>query len=297
MSDQVISFVADVSYLNHAKSVMVNCRRQGGWQGDFCLISPGACDTADIERRGIHVLHVADASWDFLVKFHAFTPYFRRWQQALCLDLDIMVQGPLQRVFDDLTPRLPAIMADLEDGPIMGGLKQFDPKADEHGAIFADIERRFPFVNQRMFNAAFLFYSPASMPDDTLDQLRALSNELAVINPQNADQMILNLLLWPRMQLAGKNSICFFGADWPCNRVASEFRQWRGDEEPVVLHYTRWLAPWIVKQQPTGAALQGLLDLGLTPETGGYQCHRLGRVCHELYQENLAAFEAEFPIL
>ena len=99
MSEQVISFVADESYLPHAKSVMVNCRRQGGWQGDFCLISPGDCDTSDIERRRIHVLHVADASWDFLVKFHAFTPYFRRWQQALCLDLDIMVQGPLQRVF------------------------------------------------------------------------------------------------------------------------------------------------------------------------------------------------------
>jgi hypothetical protein len=57
------------------------------------------------------------------------------------------------------------------------------------------------------------------------------------------------------------------------------------------------MAPWIVKEQPTGASLKALLDLGLTPETGGYQNHRLGVVCHEHYQTNLAAFDTEFPII
>jgi lipopolysaccharide biosynthesis glycosyltransferase len=238
------------------------------------------CATSDIERRGIHVLHVPDASWDFLVKFHAFTPFFRRWKQSLCLDLDIVVQGPLQKIFDGLGPRLPAILGDLEDGSILGGLKQFDPKANEHAIIYEDIERRFPYVTQRMMNAGFLFYDPASMPDDTIDRLRALANEFAVINPQNADQMLLNLLLYQRMELAGKDYVCFFGCDYECNRVFSEFRKWRGDEVPVILHYTRWHAPWIKK----------------TRDAGGYEVFRLGRIARELYLENLAAFEQEFPI-
>ena len=297
MSDQVISFVADAAYLPHAKSVMVNCRRQGGWQGDFCLISPGACDTSDIERRGIHVLHVPDGQWSYLVKFWAFSPFFRRWKRALAIDLDVMIQGQLEPLFQTLGARLPKIQADLEDGTIIAGLRHWDPQREQHEAIFQEIERRFPWAKERMFNAAFLFYEPAAMEDNMIEQLQWLAEEFAVINPAAADQMVLNLLLWPRMELAGKDWICFFGQDWPGNRVASEFRKWRGDEEPKILHYTGSMAPWIVKYPPTGAALQGLIDLGLPLEAGGYQCHRLGRVCHELYAENLAAFEKEFPIL
>ena len=297
MSDRVISFVADAGYLNHAKAFMVNARRQGGWSGDFCMIAPGEHDCSDLERRGIFVHRVPGVSWSYLVKFQAFAPYFRRWKQALAIDLDVLVQGPLGPMFDALGVRLPKIQADLEDGPIIGGLRQWDPQRDEHEAIFQDIERRFPHVKERMFNAAFLFYEPAAMPDDTIERLQSLADEFKAINPAAADQMVLNLLLWPQMELAGKDWICFFGQDWPGNRVASEFRKWRGDEEPKILHYTGSMAPWIVKYPPTGAALQGLIDAGLPLETGGYQCHRLGRVCHELYAENLAAFEMEFPIL
>lgn len=297
MSENVIAFVADANYLNHAKAFMVNARRQGGWRDDFCLIASGAQDTSDIERRGIFVCPVPGEQWDFLVKFHAFDPFFHRWKKALCIDLDVIVQGPLQKIFDGLGPRLPKIQADVEDGTTIAALRHWDPKAAEHEATFAEIERRFPHCTQRMFNAAFLFYQPDSMPVDTRAKLLALHEEFRDVNPTNADQMLLNLLLHDRMELAGKDFICFFGMDWHCNRIPSEFRRWRGDEEPVILHYCRWAAPWIIKEQPTGAALQGLLDLGLTPETGGYQCHRLGRVCHELYAENLAAFDKEFPVI
>lgn len=284
MSDQVITFVADANYLNHAKSFMVNCRRQGGWKADFCMIAPGVQDTSDLQRRGIFVCPVPGEQWDFTVKFWAFTPFFHRWKMAFCSDLDVMVQGPLQKLFDGMGPRLPKIMADLEDGPTLGAIKYWDPKAEEHPEVFEEIARRFPHVvKERMFNAAFIFYQPDSFSDDILDQLRALNEEFKVANPTNADQMLLNLLLYDRMELAGKDYFCFFGMDYPQNRIPSEFRRWRGDEEPVVLHFTRWQAPWIEKP---------LTD----PEMGGYRCHRLGRICHELYAENLAAFETEFPI-
>lgn len=296
MSENVITFVANGPYLNHARAFMVNARREGGYLGDFCLITPSDTPEIDFEQRGIHVFRAPVQGWNYLMKFWAFDPYFRRWKRALAIDLDVIVQGPLEPLFETLGARLPKIQADLEDGTTINGLRYWDPKAAEHEAVFQEIERRFPWVKERMFNAAFLFYEPAAMEDDTVERLHALAAEFTVINPAAADQMVMNLLLWNRMELAGKDAICFFGHDWPKNRVASDFRKWRGDEAPAILHYCGSMAPWIVKEQPTGAALQGLLDLGLTPETGGYQCHRLGRVCHELYQTNLAVFETEFPI-
>ncbi len=150
--------------------------------------------------------------------------------------------------------------------------------------MYADLPRRFPHVTKRMFNAAFIFYAPASLPLDIREQLLALNEEFKAINPTNADQMLLNLLLYDRMEEAGKDCITFFGNDDPGGRVASEYRGWRGDEIPAVLHYTRWHAPWVEKRL-------------LNPETGGYRNHRLGRICHELYAENLAAFEEVFPIV
>ena len=286
MTNQVISFVADDSYLDHAKSVMVNCRRQGEWTGDFCMISPAGCAGSDFEARGIHVLRVPDGGWDFMVKFHAFTPYFHQWDQAFCIDLDVMVQGNLQSLFDGLTPRLPSILCHLEDGSILDGLKYWDERSgdgpDAHPEVYREIERRFPHVAEQMFNMAFIFYQPSSMPADTMAQLRALHEEFKVVNPSNADQMLINLHLYHRLAEAGKDFFCFFGSDDLGSRVASEHRGWRGDEVPIILHYTRWHAPWIVKP---------LLD----PEMGGYRNTRLNRICHELYAENLAAFEEVFP--
>lgn len=296
MSTQVITFVANSAYLPHAKSFMVNARRQGGWTGDFCMIAPGDQDCSDLERRGIFVYRVPGVNWSYLVKFQAFAPYFRRWKQALAIDLDVLVQGPLQPMFDALGARLPKIQADLEDGPIIGGLRLWDPQRDEHEAIFQDIERRFPHVKERMFNAAFLFYEPSAMPDDTIDRLQALADEFKAINPAAADQMVLNLLLWPQMELAGKDWICFFGCDRPQNRVPSEFRKWRGDEHPTIVHYCGAHAPWVVKRALEPHEKQQLIAIGCEQEMGGYSNDRLGVVCHELYARNLAAFDQEFPV-
>lgn len=288
MASDVVIMVADAMYLDHAKYAMVNFRRQGQWTGDFCVISPGACDTSDLERRGIIVLHVPDAQWDFMVKFHAFTEFFHRWERALCVDVDIMVQGPVQKIFDGLGPRLPSMFASLEDGPIIDGLRYWDKTSgegpDAHPEVYTALEAKYPHVTKRMFNMGILFYSPKSMPPSTMAELRAVDREFKKANPTNADQMLVNLHLYDRLVDAPKDYWCFFGCDYPENRVASEFRKWRGDEEPVILHYTRWHAPWIVKRL-------------LSPEMGGYRNHRLGRLCHELYAENLAAFPEVFPVL
>ncbi len=289
MAKQVITFVADDAYLDHARYAIVNCRRQGKWAGDFCIISPSNCEgVTDFEERGINVLRIPVTEWSFLIKFHLFTSYFHRWEQCLCLDLDIMVQGELQPLFDRLSKEPSRIFCPFEDGDTLIALKRWDeiegdgPEA--HPEVYEALELRYPHVKSRMHNASFIFYSPKSIPAGTKDALYAVHEEFKVINPSNADQMILNLHLYDLLKEADKNCCCFFGCDEPCNRIASEYRGWIGDEIPAILHYTRWHAPWIVKV---------IYDDGA--EMGGYQNRRLGRLCHELYAENLAAFNKEFP--
>jgi len=293
--NQVICFVADQNYFDHAKYVLVNCKRQGGWKGDFCIITPGG-GASDFQHRGIHVYEVK-GSWDFMVKFHAFTPFFHRWDECLLLDLDIVVQGPLQKVFDGLRSRLPKLLANQEDGDTLSALKHWDEKREEHTDAYLRVQELYPHVTNKMFNMAILFFRPKSLPPDTQERLRQLHEEFKEINPTCADQMLVNLLLYDQLEEAGKDYWTFMGNDWPCNRVKSVGRGWRGDEEPVILHYTRWMAPWIVKYPPEGDALKGLLALGLPPETGGYRNHRLNVVCHEFYAECVKAFNEEFPIV
>lgn len=288
MANDVILMVADSGYFDHAKYVLVNCRKEGGWTGDFSIISPESSDASDFARRGIDVLSVPDAQWSFLTKFWAFTEHYHRWNRALCVDLDIMVQGSLQKVFDGLSPRLPNILCDLEDGDTIGALRYFDPKRDEHGEIYARLQDRYPHVSgKRMFNAAFIFYEPRSMPATTREDLLAVHEEFREINPTNADQMIMNMVLYNRVVEAGKDYFCFFGFDYPENRIPSEFRGWLGNEVPSILHYTNSMAPWHVKYICHSPA----------PNTqpGGYQNHRLGRISHELYAERLSQFDEVFP--
>ena len=287
MPKDVIVMVADEAYAEHCKSLLVNFHRQGDWEGDFCIIAPGDSTwTADLEARGIDVLHVPDSDWDFMVKFYAFTPYFHKWDRALCVDIDIMVQGNIKKIFDGLGPQLPSIMCNVEDGPILGGLKYWDSQAGDgpeaHPEVYERLEARFPHVTERMYNMAFIFYEPASMPPETMDELRAINEEFKEANPTNADQMLVNLHLYSRIKEAGKDYFCFFGFDYPENRIKADSRGWRGDEVPSILHYCRWQAPWIVKEFSD-------------PAPGGYLNHRLDRECHELYSENLAAFDEEFP--
>ncbi len=291
MSKQVITFVADGAYLDHARYALVNCRRQGGWVGDFCIVSPKNCEgLGDFEQRGVHVLRVPVDEWSFLIKFHLFTPYFGQWQQCLCLDLDIMVQALLQPVFDRLSEEPSRIFCPFEEGDTLVSLKQWDEIAGEgpeaHLEVYKLVEKTYPHVRNRMYNASFLFYTPRGLPDGLKDELYAVHERFKVINPSNADQMILNLHLYDRLKEADKNCTCFFGCDEPGNRVVSEYRGWDGTEVPVILHYTRWHAPWIEKYIYPG-----------NDEMGGYQNCRLGCICHELYAENLASFEEEFPIL
>lgn len=317
MSDQAIVFVADAKFLPHTKSLAVNCRRQGEFTGDFLWIVPDdtfAPNVYDLTSRGAAVLPVADRG--FLMKFNLFHPYLKRWRQVLFLDADCMVQRPLSLIFEQLDAAQPLhdtdgrtpILADREEMPAFMAWQTWDPDHEAHGmrvevqpdtskkaivtpgTIYGRLSERYPHVlTERMWNTSMVAWHPGDIPDDTVDQLRALQAEFGECNrPEKGgtDQQIIDLLLHHRIRLMPRKLICYFGLDCKPDehqnsRVASVGRGWDGTEFPAVVHYARWYAPWNVKAS----------------NAEGYANDRIGSgvVCYDFYQQNLADFETVFP--
>jgi hypothetical protein len=304
MSDQVIVFVADEKFLPHVPSIAVNCRREGEFKGDFLLIHPDDLDVSDFMRRGFVSLPVPDRG--FLMKFDLFHPFLKVWKQAMFLDCDCIVLKPLSMIFDqlnriDLVDGTLPILADRDDGPSFSAWQQWDTDHEQHGlrtekqdralraivepgSVYAMIAERFPaFLTERMWNTSVLAWEPLSVPDDTVDQLRALQAEFAECNRPDkggTDQQVIDLLLHHHIRPMPNKLCCWWGLNEAANRIPSEYRGWDGTETPSVIHLGRWYAQWIEK----------------TPPMDAYYNDVLGVICHEFYQRNLADFDTVFPI-
>ncbi len=295
MSDSVIVIVANESYIPQVKSLMVNCRRQGNWKGDFCFIAAKNVQASSLARPGIEIMVAPDEEWSMQTKFHVFSDYFRKWDRVLCLDCDVMVQGDLNVACDKLAEKFPSICCDggqqPEEGPVVRQWEYFDDcfgkgkGRQAHPELYDRLYDRFDCMDKLTYTVDIMFFSPQSIAPGTVATLQATHDEFREANLGKADQPVVVSVLYDQMTPITKDFGCWFPFDEPSHRVAQ--RGWHGKEEPVILHYFSWFAPWIVKYLSVNPG---------DPEPGAYRNYRLGRVCHELYAENLAAFDKEFPI-
>ncbi len=286
MANKVILLTVNESYLDHAKSLMVNCVRQGAWQEDFCLLCPTKTDVTSIANRGI-ALRVLEEPLSSIgcVKFRMFDPWFRQWEQLLYLDCDTLVQGDLNKAFNELAKRLPTVlMDDAHDVTVRQDWVHFDALAGAgeaaHPELYKRLKEKFPFFDEVGYSSDAVFFAPDTIPHCTVAQLDAVQQEFQEANVGGHDQQVMNLILWDQLDGLGKDFCTWWAFDDPGNRVPSKHWGWRGDEVPVWVHYWGAFAPWLIK----------------TPDAGAYNNERLGRVCHELYAENLSLFEKTFPL-
>ncbi len=284
MSNTAIVLAADSNYMDHAKSLMVNCRRQGSWTGDFCFLCPQECDTSDLEARGVVVFRAPEETWVNQVKFHLFDPWWRRYERLLYMDCDVLVQGSLDELFTELTEKPLGIYMDSCHGvTTRQDWEHFDKLygsgMESHPELYEQLKVEFPHIDDPRPSSDVMFFAPEVVPDGTVEKLRDIANRYLEANPNRMDQQVTNLLLHDRLSPLTKDHCTWFAFDDPGNRVPQEAQGWRGDEEPVILHYWNMYAPWLEK----------------TPDAGAYLNHRLGRPCREVYLENLSLFNETFP--
>lgn len=287
MSDSVIVIVANDAYLDQVKSLMVNCRRQGKWQGDFCLMCAEDSGPAnDLQDRDIVIYHVPDAKWSMFTKFHIFGASLGGWDRVLCLDCDILIQNDLNECCDGMAKQFPFILFDgSSDGSIVHNWRHFDALygdgPDAHPELYEKMRAQFPHIDKRILTADVIFFDPASVPEGTVEALQATGEKFLEANRGRIDQPVYNLVLYNKMAPIGKDFCTWWAFDDPGSRVPNEDKGWRGDEFPAIIHYWNSFAPWLEK----------------TPDAGAYDNERLGRVCRELWAENLGAFNETFPVM
>ncbi len=283
-NDRVIVLVVDENYVTHAQALMANCYEQGGWRGSFCLVMPEGCPAAaDFRRRGCDVYEVQATG--FLTKVWLFSTYFRKWKSCLYMDCDCLVQGDLAKVFGVLD--YGDLVVDIETNTVVGAFLAWDEQRDEpdHQALYTWLRENYE-ADEHCFNTSCMVWRPHAIPDDIVAKTMEIQQRLALINapgkpgvgadevpyPGGTDQQVLNLTLRRLVTPVRKRLFCYWALDEPEHRDDSQI--------PVVLHYARWYAPWQAKP---------------TTDMGAYANHRLGRVCRELYDENVAKFNTLFP--
>ncbi len=279
MLSAVLTLVADEAYIPHAKSVMVNAARQGRWKGDYCLVLPAEVDADYFRRRGIYVL-VDDEPRHFrkLALFDQFfnqqyttewdTPEYK-WEIVLYLDADVLIQAPLEPLLHEVG--WGTILADRE----MFSLRHaFTNWAVDQELSSPESQQLLKWVWEnsepgwKQYNTGIMLYHPRTLPLDAREQLRYMREKLAPINTHvvnGTDQPIINLAFYDMFERVRGDLFCYYRSAW---------------EKTIAVHYCSGYAPWIDK----------------TPKMAAYFNNKLGRPCHDIYLENLAAFEETFPV-
>ncbi len=287
MSTDVLVIVADGgSYIQHGKSQAVNAKRQGQWTSDVAWICNEATDMSDIEGRGINIVRVPETRC--AMKWRLFDPRFRKWQRLMFFDTDSLIQRPLAQACDELSKRFPKILCDgTQDTTVWDDWVHFcrlggAGEVADHQESFDRLKAKWPCVMGRLWGSSSFCFDPSSIPDGTVEAILAVQEEFKDINPGGFDQQVTGMVLNDQLERVTKDYFVWFAFDHITNRVASETRGWRGDEFPYVVHYWTCYAPWNEAKSPDCASSTN---------------SRIGRNTLELYRENLAAFETEFPKL
>jgi hypothetical protein len=264
-----IVLVADDAYLPHAKSVMVNCRRQGKWTGDFCIVMPPDAKAATpdyFKRRGVNVL--TDDEPTYYRKFAIFDAFFEKWDIVLYMDCDVLVVNPLEPLLHEV--QWGQVLADRELFTLRHAFTYWaKPEFLAKPETVAEFDRLWAEFSPdyQQFNTGVLVYHPRTMIPDMRAKLRAMRERLAPINThvvKGTDQPIINLVLYNRFASIRSDMVAYWRHEWAGS---------------IIVHTCSGYAPWIAKQ----------------PGMDAYASEVLQRPMHDLYLEHLAAFEKEFP--
>lgn len=274
-----IVIVTDANYLAHARSLMVNCRREGAWAGDFCLILPSDVDRKYFEDRGIYVL--VDDEPTYYKKFSVFNDYFLqqemtkwqtpqdKWDITFYIDCDVLVQAPLE-----------PLLYEYEHGTILAVREPFDLMHAFTNWATPELLKSPEYLdgarwlwkhydpNWHQYNTGVMLYQLRTMPANLRNELQLMRERIAPINThvvKGTDQIIFNLVCQDLFRPVRSRLFCYWYEAGP---------------ETILIHYNSGYSPWIEK----------------APDMDAYFNERLGRPCYDVYQENLKAFEDTFPI-
>jgi lipopolysaccharide biosynthesis glycosyltransferase len=234
----LIILATDSNYVNHVKYLVNNIRDKGN-EYDICVIFKeeekefieSSLSNLDVIFHPIKVKQ--ENSGPFLIKYHIFESFYKKWKKVLYLDCDTMVYGKLDKLFDLINEENKMIV-DYEGSTIKDFFTMWTEKNESNSTQFEILnQEELINVNQYGFNGGILLFSTDLIEENTINRLYDLHEKYKLINNHGqghaGEQPIVNILMGRHCSQVPNNFFCF----------------WRStSSDTLISHFCRWEAPW-----------------------------------------------------
>lgn len=195
--NNLLATLADEKYLDQAKQLFASAYLDGGWTGDYLLLAQNIPEKelAWFKDRGILVKECQPlCAYSFkywpntvLNKFYLFQPEFKRWDNIVFLDADIIIKAPLE----NLTAGS-GFKAYAYNG-LKIKLKDEFVGYDMKGRLYRDLKKNYR-LNSIPFNSGVFAFATDLITEQTFTELVKLFRTYEPI--MESDEATLNLFFY-----------------------------------------------------------------------------------------------------
>ncbi len=236
--------LADKNYLDQAKQLFSSVYFNAGWQGDYMLLAHEIPeeDLAWFREKGIlvkeceplfHGKLVSGYPVTILDKFYLFTPEFKKWDNIVFLDADIIVRYPLDKL-----AKVRGFNAALDVNKIK--LKHQFNYYIPNNLLYKNITKKYK-INIRSFNVGVMAFSSDIINENTFNELKELLNSYEKISLYT-EQTLLNLYFykkWKKLSFVYN----FYVTIW--EEWSNHYRLNKKIIDSPILHFIGSGKPWV----------------------------------------------------
>jgi lipopolysaccharide biosynthesis glycosyltransferase len=207
VKNNLLVALADENFVDQAKQLFSSVYYNAGWKGDYMLLSAGISESKLewFQKKGILIYKCDPISNDSiglyklspqrLCKFYLFTPEFKKWQNIIFLDADIIVRAPL----DELTKvKGFAAVYDTYDLRLESQFLRNNSLTKEQEVLYKKLKNSFN-LKEKAFNSGVMAFNTQIIQEDTFSKLNSLFLSYNSIH-SNGDQPTFNLFFCKKWQ-------------------------------------------------------------------------------------------------
>jgi len=201
MKRNLLVTLADEGFIDRAKQLFSGVYHNAGWQGDYMLLAHEIPEKKLrwFRDKGIlvkecsslcnkHIKASSKASLTRLCRFYLFTPEFKKWDNIIYLDADIIVRGPLEK--------LTKVQGFAAVNDCLSKNKLLDQFISKYEGPFHLLKSKYN-LKKPAFNSGVIAFNTATIDKDTFRELLRLLERYGGIT-RYPDQALLNLFFYGR---------------------------------------------------------------------------------------------------
>lgn len=240
MNKNLLVTLADKNYIEQAKQLFSSAHFKAQWSGDYMLLAYNLKDDDLLwfKKNNIKILKCKKIPNKIkgkngnvtLCKLYIFTNYFKKWNNVVYLDSDIIIKQSIDKAIN--LADFSAVPDSFLKNRVIDQL--IHPK-EINKDILNKLKNNFN-INNYSFNSGFFIINTDIIKNNTFSKLKKILYEYQeIFKPWNGDQSVLNL---------------YFNENW--NKLPTKYNvDYRDFKhlhknllQPVILHFNVDEKPW-----------------------------------------------------